>query len=296
MNCPIIVPLPGNEELAVALARGLAGELVVPEMRSFPDGETYFRLAANVRGRSVALVCTLDRADAKFLPLVFAADTARDLGAARVGLVAPYLAYMRQDRRFQDGEAVSSRIFAATLSAHIDWLVTVDPHLHRLHSLGEIFTATARVVHAADAISKWIGREVANPVLIGPDSESAQWVGQVAKDAGAPFVVLCKLRKGDHDVEVAPPDVEKWRSHTPVLVDDIISTGRTMIETLGHLRRAGLKPAVCVGVHAIFADAAYESLLAARPARIVTTNTVKHQTNGIDLTGLLAAAVAEVTS
>ena len=294
MSAPVFVPLPGNEEVAIELARRVGGEVALPQIRSFPDGETHFKLDANVRSRSTMLVCTLDRADAKFLPLVFAADTCRDLGARHVGLIAPYLAYMRQDRRFQAGEAISSRIFASSLSSHIDWLVTVDPHLHRLHSLGEIFTVPSHVVHAAEQISGWIADTVTKPVLIGPDSESAQWASRIATDAGAPLIILEKIRKGDRDVEVSLPDVEKWREHTPVLVDDIISTGRTMIETLAHLQRAKLKPAVCIGVHAVFAPGAYENLFAAGPERIVTTNTIKHPTNGIDVTALLANAIREV--
>ncbi|WP_163434697.1 ribose-phosphate pyrophosphokinase-like domain-containing protein, partial [Escherichia coli] len=65
------------------------------ESRRFPDGETYVRLACNVSGRDVAIVCTLAQPDEQFLRLVFAARAARDLGAATVTLVAPYLAYMR---------------------------------------------------------------------------------------------------------------------------------------------------------------------------------------------------------
>ena len=106
--------------------------------------------------RRIALVCTLDRPDAKMLPLLFAAAAARELGASQVGLVAPYLAYMRQDRRFKPGEAVTSREFARLLSGAFDWLVTVDPHLHRYASLAEIYRIPTRVVHAAPLISQWI--------------------------------------------------------------------------------------------------------------------------------------------
>src|SRR3546814_1718571 len=88
----------------------------------------YLRACRRVLFRALS---SLDHPYAKVLPLLFAADTARDLGARRIVLVAPYLAYMRQDIRFHAGEAVTSRTFAAILSRHLDWLVTVDPHLHR---------------------------------------------------------------------------------------------------------------------------------------------------------------------
>ena len=296
MSGIVLVPLPGNEAIASSLAKSLSGEACLPEMRSFPDGETYFRLDRDLHGRSVALICTLDRPDAKVLPLLFAAGTVSDLGAASVGLIAPYLAYMRQDRRFHPGEALSAKLFASFLSPHFDWLVTVDPHLHRVHSLQEIYSLPSRVLHATAAIAQWIAREVPSPVLVGPDSESVQWVDEVAKATGAPVVMLRKTRRGDTDVDVSAPDFAPWRDRTPVLIDDIVSSGRTMIETLAHLREAGMKPAVCIGVHGIFAAGAYEALRAAEPARIVTTNTVAHQSNAIDLSELLAGGIREVAS
>jgi len=287
-----LVPLPGNEPMAKELARLLAAEVLAAETRRFPDGETYFRLDRDLHGHSVALVCTLDRPDEKFLPLLFASRTLSELGAASVGLVAPYLCYLRQDRRFHSGEALTSRLFASLLSPHIDWLVTVDPHLHRLRSLSEVYDVPTRAVHATVLIGQWIAREVTNPVVIGPDAESRQWASEIASAAGADFIVLEKARRGDNVVEIKVPDLMQWRNHTPVLVDDIISTGRTMIETLNHLRT--LPPAVCVGVHGIFATGAYENLLAAAPAGIVTTDTVRHATNAIGVSGLLAEGIREV--
>ena len=119
-------------------------------------------------------------------------------------------------------------------------------------------------------------------------------VREVAMGAGTDFVVLDKSRSGDRKVAVAMSDMTQWRAHTPVLVDDIISTGTTMLESMMHLRDAGMKPAVCIGIHGIFASRAYEDLLSLKPARIVTTNTVKHETNTIDISDLLAAGIREV--
>src|SRR5688500_12951138 len=128
MSKPVLIPMPGNEAMAAGLAAALGADVGELETRRFPDDETYLRLKTDVSGRSVAVICTLDRPDDKFLPLAIAAATARDLGAARVGLVAPYLAYMRQDRQFKEGEGITSAHFARLLSSAFDWLVTVDPH------------------------------------------------------------------------------------------------------------------------------------------------------------------------
>ena len=287
----LMLPLPGNEAAARALAQRSGAELGALTVRRFPDGETYVRLGTEVRDRDVALVCSLHRPDDKLLPLAFVAETARDLGGRTIGLVAPYLAYLRQDRRFQEGEGVTSRYFARLISGTVDWLVTIDPHLHRLPSLGAVYSIPGRVLHAAPYVSSWIREHMPQAVLIGPDAESAQWVEAVARAAQSPFVVLEKVRRGDRDVEVSVPQIEEWRQHTPVLVDDIISTGRTMIETIGHLRRAGLRPPVCIGVHAVFAGDSYQDLLTAGAAVVVTCNTIPHPSNRIDLSPLLAEGI-----
>ncbi len=296
MSIPLLLPIPGNERLADELAGVLGAEVGRATVRRFPDGETYVRIETPVDGRDVALICTMHRPDDKVLPLLFLEATARDLGARSVGLVAPYLAYMRQDRRFREGEGITSEYFAALISRSANWLATVDPHLHRRGSLGEIYTISHTVLRAAPYISAWIAKHVMRPVLVGPDSESAQWVQAVSEDAAAPFVVLEKIRRSDRDVEVSVPDLERWRDHTPVLVDDIISTARTMIETVGHLRRAGLAAPVCVGVHGVFADDAYEQLISAGAARVVTSNTIPHRSNAIDLTPAMADAVRHLAA
>jgi ribose-phosphate pyrophosphokinase len=291
----IVIPLPGNEPIAASLADALGAAEGSVEIRHFPDEEAYVRFASEVGNEDVALVCSLDRPDGKILPLLFAAETAREFGAARVGLIAPYLSYMRQDRRFKRGEAVTSRCFARLLSGAFDWLATVDPHLHRLGSLSEVYTVPARAVHAAPLIGAWIRETVTDPVLVGPDCESEQWVAAVARAAGAPHLVLGKVRRGDREVEVSVPDIERWRDRTPVLVDDIISTGRTMIETVGQLKRLEMRAAVCIAIHGIFAGDAYRALKAEGAAAVVTTNTVPHESNRIDVTEMLAEAVHSLT-
>ena len=286
----LILPLPGNETLASDVAANLGAEIGTLEVRCFPDEETYVRIESDLCDRNVALIASLDRPDEKVLPLIFAAATARDLGATSVGVVAPYLAYMRQDKRFNPGEALTSTYFAALLSAWVDWVVTIDPHLHRRSSLDEIYSVPTQVLHAAPLIAAWIKQNIAKPLLIGPDEESQQWVAAVAANADAPHVILKKLRHGDRDVEVTVPDLERWRDYTPVLVDDIISTARTMIETIGHLKRAGMSPPICIGVHGLFASGAFEKL-DALAAHVVTTNTIPHSSNEIDTVDLIVTGI-----
>lgn len=287
----LMFALPGNESMADTLAARLGAERGAMSVRRFPDGESYVRLASDVSGRDVSFVATLDRPDDKILALTFALETARELGASRVGLVVPYLGYMRQDKRFQAGEAITSRIFARLLSGAVNWLVTVDPHLHRFHDMSELYAVRTHVVHAAPAIAGWISEHVERPIIVGPDEESEQWVADIASRAGAQYVTLRKVRHGDRDVEVSAPAMEVFQNATPILVDDIISTGRTMIAIVKHLNAHGARPPVCIGIHAIFADDAYETLKKSGAGTIATCNTVPHVSNLIDISALLTESV-----
>lgn len=291
MRDPLLLVYPGNEGVARALQAQLPARLEPLQLHRFPDGESLVTLPAIAAGSDVLVVCSLDQPDAKLAALLFTADTARELGAGRVLLVAPYLAYMRQDRRFHDGEAVTSRTFAAVLSRHFDALVTVDPHLHRYHDLAEIYSIPARAASSAAAIAAWVRREVERPLLIGPDEESAQWVEAIARLEGLPHTVLTKQRHDDFHVEVSLPEAARWQGHTPVLVDDIISSAHTMIAAIGSLGRCGFAAPVCVGVHGLFAGPALAELQAAGAARIVTCNCVPHPSNAIDVMPAVAAAL-----
>lgn len=288
---PVVLAMPGNERAADELARVIGAERGSATIRRFPDGESYVRIESTVQDRRVLVVCTLDRPDAKLVPLLLLAAAARDNAALDVGLVAPYLPYMRQDRRFHPGETVSAWHVANWISSAFDWIVTVDPHLHRIERLSQVYSIPAGAVHAAPDVSAWLRENVRRPLLVGPDSESEQWVADIANRIDAPFVVLQKNRRGDRDVEVSVPDIQRWPEHTPVLVDDIVSTARTMVAALEHLRAAGAPAPVCVVVHAIFAGEALLELRLAGAADVVSCDTVPHVSNRISLTGAIAEQI-----
>ena len=287
----VVLAVPGNDNRARSLAAALGAGLATARVHEFPDGESKLTLDGPIAGADVVACCTLDRPDAKLVRLVLAARGARELGAGRVGLVAPYLAYMRQDRAFQAGEVVSCRHVAWMLSGVVDWLVTADPHLHRMTSLGEVFTIPAVAVTTTRPLAAWIRENVDAPVIVGPDGESEQWARRVASLLGAPCVVLTKERRGDRDVVVHVPSAAEWRGRTPVLVDDIASTARTLTTAVRQLVQAGSKPPVCVVVHAILTDGAQDAVRAAGAARLVSSDSIPHATNAFSIAAPLTEAV-----
>jgi ribose-phosphate pyrophosphokinase len=282
---------PGDWAFAAALGRHLDFEDAPLDLHEFPDGEVKVRLDGDCAGRDVILLCGGQSANRSALPLYFAAATARELGAASVGLVSPYLAYLRQDRRFHAGEALSAAAYGRFLSGSFDWLITVDPHLHRIASLRDVLSIPSTRVSSVPAIADWVAAEVSAPVIVGPDAESAQWVTAVADRLGAPAMVLEKTRSGDRDVRVSAADAGRLAARTPVIVDDIASSGHTLARTVETLIRAGAAAPVCIVIHALFAGDAGRVVRASGAARVVSANTIEHHNNAIDVSPLVAEAV-----
>jgi ribose-phosphate pyrophosphokinase len=288
---PVIFSLFASKLFANAIHQTLGYDIGEITLHQFPDEETVIKFDSLVEDRDIIFIAHIEKPNSKLLPLIFAAETARALGSKKIGLIAPYLPYMRQDKQFHSGESITSKYFAILISDYFDGLITIDPHLHRWHSLSDIYSIPAKALHATDSISNWIKINVPNPVLIGPDAESSQWVSEIALNIGAPFLILEKVRKGDNLVETSMPNVALYQNNTPILIDDIISTAATMIETVTHLQFLKMKAPVCIGVHALFSGNAYEDLLKAGANKIVTCNTITHPSNGIDMNELIIKSI-----
>lgn len=287
---PVVFDLTGTHPLTAPLYEALSAEPGELEQRRFPDGESYLRVAGEVERRQTIIVADLSRPDERFLPLSFLAATLAELGATGVGLVAPYLCYMRQDRRFRPGEAVTAPLFARLLSSQVDWLVTVDPHLHRIGALEEIYSIPARTVHGATLLAQWLARQGESYLLVGPDSESEQWVAAISQQCGQPYVVGRKRRHGDRSVEIDLPDISEYRDRIAVVIDDIIASGHTLLRCIDALHERGFQSVDCVAVHGLFAEGSGE-LLRERTRRLVTTNSLPNAALAIDLTSVLISSI-----
>jgi len=292
LNNKTIVFSLNSDLLTRSLCKQLDGKLGLYNEREFPDGESYLCIESDVNAHHCIVVADLSHPNNKYLPLIFLTDTLKELGAKSVGLVAPYLSYMRQDRRFIDGEAITSKVFAKSLSHHIDYLVTVDPHLHRYHSLDEIYSVPSRVVQGAPALANWLKGQP-DLVLIGPDSESEQWINSIAKVSGHPYVIGDKIRTGDRDVSVSLSDLIAYAGLTAVIIDDVISSGQTILSCIEALKKQNVKDIKCAAVHGIFADGVDQALLAAGLAELITTNTIVHPSNSVDISELLVEPIVE---
>lgn len=295
----MIATIHGFEE-AAGPARRLADLLQIDcrivEVRRFPDGESLVRVAATER--MAILYRSLDRPNEKLVELMLAAAALRDRGAGRVILVAPYLGYMRQDMAFHPGEAVSQQVVGKLLAAHFDALVTVDPHLHRVATLAEVVPGIDAVaVSAAETLAGMLRADTApDTILVGPDMESRPWVEAVAAPLGFRVLVGEKQRLGDRQVELAVPGIEAVRGRPVVLIDDLISSGGTLLRCADLLRAAGATRIEAVATHCLAGTEDLAHLAAVGITRIRSTDTIAGPTVSIAIAPVLGAALARLES
>lgn len=276
----------------IAQAAGLPLQAI--QRHRFPDGEVKLRLPAALPAR-VVLLRTLDHPNDKLIELLLAARTARTLGAQHLTLVAPYLAYMRQDIAFAPGEAVSQRILGDFLAGLFDAVITVDPHLHRVSSLKEAVPASQAIaLSGAPLLSDLIAQHRPRALLVGPDDESAQWVAQAATRHGFDHAVCHKVRNGDRSVDIELPAIN-LTGRAVVLLDDVASTGHTLARA-AHLLLAGGAASVDVAVtHALFEGDALQLIKQAGAGDIWSTDCIEHPSNAVSMAPLIAAALLTLT-
>lgn len=285
-----VAAMPGNTALAEAVAGRLGVASASVDVRAFPDGESLVRVPP--AGAATILFCTLDRPDEKLVRLLLAAGAFRDRGVGRLVLVAPYLCYMRQDKAFRDGEAVSQRIVGYLLAQAFDRVVAVEPHLHRTPDLGAVLPGIeADALPAAPVVAE-MARAAGAELLVGPDAESGPWVAAVAERLGLPWIVATKQRSGDRDVRVTLADAGKAAGRRAVMVDDVVSSGGTLAACARALVEAGAAHVEAAVAHALCSDADLAALEAAGVARLRSTDSVVHPTNAATLAPLLAEALA----
>jgi ribose-phosphate pyrophosphokinase len=290
---PALLCFEDEQSSGARIAQAGQLDLATIERHRFPDGELKLRLPAILPER-VVILRTLNNPNEKLIELLLAAQTARNLGARHLTLVAPYLAYMRQDVAFQPGEAISQRVVGHFLAGLFDAVITVDPHLHRVATLQEaVPVANAIVLSGAPLLSDLIAARRRHPLLVGPDEESAQWVAQAASRHGFDYAVCRKVRNGDRAVDVALPD-QAVTGRQVVLLDDVASTGHTVAQAARLLLAAGAASVDVAVTHALFADDALQVILNAGVNEVWSTDCIEHPSNAVSMASAIAEALGRV--
>jgi ribose-phosphate pyrophosphokinase len=278
-------------------ARDLAELAGIPyadiEIHKFPDGESKVTLPAELLNshRHIIIYRSLDHPNDKLIELILAAEGAKELGAENLTLIAPYLAYMRQDKAFNPGEVVSQRVIGKLLSKSFDGVITVDSHLHRIKQLSQAIPAKFAInLSATEPMAHFIQCHVDKPFLLGPDKESQQWVEAIALPYQMDFAVASKKRHGDREVNISLPEAN-YLERNIVLVDDVASSGQTLIQAARQLKQYQPASLSVLVTHALFKNSSIQQLQEEGVTNIWSCDSISHATNAVSLTNLLASGL-----
>ncbi len=283
----IIISCSNGKHLAKKVANRLKKPYSELSVEKFPDGELNLRFKTDVKNKKVVLVQSFygDINDL-IVEVLFAADTAKDLKAKSVSLVAPYFPYLRNDKRFRSGEAISLRVIADIMDKFLDEIYIIDPHLHREKTLGHIFKIKSHKLSACKKIADYIKKNIKKPLIIGPDWESYKWANKVASYINSESYIMGKKRISGRKVVVSFNKKIDVKGKNIVIIDDMISTGNTIIEAAKNLRKLGVKTITCICVHGIFAENALQKLNKAK-INVISTNTIPSAKSKIDVTDVI---------
>ncbi|WP_456369079.1 ribose-phosphate diphosphokinase [Thermococcus sp.] len=248
--------------------RSLGANFIDVEIKRFPDGEKYVRIAGSGE-RAIVLSSTFYPQDEKIIELLLLGDALRERGFEYLRLVVPYFAYSRQDRVTKEGEPISVRAIMRTLGLYYDELYVFD--IHNPETL-RYFPGKAVNLSPAKAIGNYFKEKLENGVILAPDHGALGRAKAVAEFLGLEYSHFEKRRVSPTEVKMYPVDVNV-RGRDVLIVDDIISTGGTMIKAASLLKKLGAEKIYVSATHGVFSEGAIERISKA-VEEIAVTNTI----------------------
>jgi ribose-phosphate pyrophosphokinase len=282
--CRIMYILGGTsaKNVAANLATRLQQPLLHTIYKRFPDDEFYVRILDDIAGQDVMIVQTA-YPDPKIIELFLIQDAVHDAGAKKITVILPYFGYSRQDKKFEEGEAISARAIAQHISLHADCVITVDPH--KEHIL-KFFTVPAYSCSAVSTIAQYLkGKNI--DFVLAPDKGAKERAREAAAHINCEYDYLEKTRIDGTTVKITPKELDARGKHVAI-IDDIISTGGTMANSIKELKKQGAKTVSVACSHGLFIGDAKEKLLTADCDEIISTDTIETEFSKISAAECIA--------
>jgi ribose-phosphate pyrophosphokinase len=278
----LIISCSGAKHIAKKIANKAKAEYSELQIKKFPDNELDIKFLKNLKNKEIILVQSFyQNINEKIIETLFAAYTAKDLGAKKVNLIALYFPYLRKDKRFKPGECISAKVMVKLFSI-FNKILIVEPHLHRIKKLKKLFPNAKKIEVSKEIATYLKKRNIQNPIYLGPDIESKQWVSKVTKHLKAKPVVLRKIRYSSRKVKIKIPKKIKIENKNIIIIDDIISTGHTMLQTIKTIKKFKPKKIYCICIHGIFAENSLSKLK--KYSEVISCNTIPSPVSKIDIT------------
>lgn len=262
-----------NPKLSEEIAKHLELPLGKVRISRFKSGEIYVHFEESVRGADVFLVQSFSAPiNENFVELLVMVDAARRASAKNITAVIPYYGYARQEKKDAPREPISAKMVADVLTTvGVDRVVTIDLHAPAIQGF---FNIPVDHLTALDMICEYIvSKKLDNPVIVSPDAGRAKTAEKLATALGAPFAIMIKNRPA-HNQSIITHVIGEVEGKTPVIIEDMIDTGGTIINVVEGLREKGAHPAYICATHGIFSDNAVERLQHPWVKEVIVTDTL----------------------
>ncbi|XRP96883.1 ribose-phosphate diphosphokinase [Methanocaldococcus sp. 16A] len=265
----IIVSGSQSQNLAFKVAKILNIKLTRVEYKRFPDNEIYVRVVDEINDDEAVIINTQKNQNDAIVETILLCDALRDEGVKKITLVAPYLAYARQDKKFNPGEAISIRALAKIYSNIVDKLITINPHETHIK---DFFTIPFVYGDAVPKLAEYVKDKLENPIVLAPDKGALEFAKTASEILNAEYDYLEKTRLSPTEIQIAPKTLDA-NGRDVLIVDDIISTGGTMATAVKLLKEQGAKKIIAACVHPVLIGDALNKLYSAGVEEVVGTDT-----------------------
>jgi len=281
----LIIGGSASQKLAAKVAKDLDENLSPIETRRFPDGERYIRIKGEIPKEAVVIQSTGYPQDENLMELFLILKNLKSLGVERTRVVIPYFGYGRQERRFMSGEAVSAVIVAELLeAAGASEIYSINLHEKNIK---EFFNIPVHEISAMPLIANYIKETVDDPMIIGPDKGAHGFANEIAEILNCESDHLEKIRISPEKVETKPKKLDV-DGRNVVIIDDIISTGGTIVNATKILKDLGAKKVVVGCVHPVLVEDALLKIFAAGVDDVFSTDTLRSDVSTISVAQLVA--------
>ncbi|WP_423792343.1 ribose-phosphate diphosphokinase [Methanocaldococcus indicus] len=280
----IVVPGSQSQNLAYEVSTILNADYIRVEFKRFPDNEIYVRILDEINDDKAVIIATQRYQNDAIVESFLLYDALRDEGVKDIILVAPYLAYARQDKKFNPGEAISIRILAEIYSKMFKEVVTVNPHEEHIK---EFFSIPFVSLDAVPKLAEYFKDKLENPVVLGPDQGALRFAKSAAEVLNAEYDYLEKTRITPTEIKIAPKNIDV-KDREVLIVDDIISTGGTVATAAKMMLEQGAKKIYAACVHPVLIGDAVNKLYHSGIVEVVGTNTFSSEVSKVSVAEVIA--------
>lgn len=294
----MIVSGSASQKLAANVAKELDDVFIRVETKKFPDGEKYLRVHGEVDDEVTIIQSTGYPQDETLIELLFLIKNLKDLGAKKVKVVVPFMGYARQERRFNDGEAISAKIVAELIElAGADEFASINLHEDCVR---KFFNIPAYNLSAMPAIAEYLKKFTTDPIIIAPDKGALGFAEEISEILECNCTYLKKVRLGPDKVETTIADIDESdddsskvqissvKGKQAIIIDDIIATGGTIVNAINILKEHGAVSVNVCCVHPTLVNDAVSKIYAAGATDLAGTDTLKSEVSSISLAKTIA--------